>query len=294
MTLLDDPTLRTVAFGTAGLGAVTGLVGAFAVVRRQSLQGDAVSHAALPGLAVAFLLGARSPALLVVGAAVSGWVAMTLVGGIVRRSRVPFDTALGGTLAVFFGLGLAVMTGIRRFDPDAAEHGLERYLFGQAAIMRGEDLRVIGLAGAAIGLAVALFWKEFKLLSFDPDFAAASGLPVRALDLLLTALVVVAVVIGLQAVGVVLMSTLLVAPAVAARQWTDRLGRLTLLAAAFGAAAGLAGTVLSDALSRPRRPVPTGPTIVLCATALAVVSILFAPQRGFITRRLFRPTPEAA
>ena len=104
---------------------------------------------------------------------------------------MPFDTALGGTLAVFFGLGLAVMTGIRRIDPEAAEHGLERYLFGQAAIMRGEDLRVIGRAGAVIGLAIALLWKEFKLLSFDPDFAAASGLPVRALDLLLTALIVV-------------------------------------------------------------------------------------------------------
>jgi manganese/zinc/iron transport system permease protein len=312
MTLFDDATLRTVSLGTAGLGAVTGLVGAFAVVRRQSLQGDAVSHAALPGLAVAFLLGARSPALLVVGAAVSGWVAMALVGGIVRRSRVPFDTALGGVLSVFFGVGLALMVYIRKLVQrpvealwfwelplrewlaDVTEHGLERYLFGQAAIMRGEDLRVIGLAGAVIGLAVALLWKEFKLLSFDPDFAAASGLPVRALDLLLTALVVVAVVIGLQAVGVVLMSTLLVAPAVAARQWTDRLGRLALLAAAFGAAAGLAGTVLSDALSAPRRPVPTGPTIVLCATALAVASILFAPRRGFITRRLFRPVPEAA
>jgi manganese/zinc/iron transport system permease protein len=284
MTFFNDVTLQTVVLGTAALGAATGLVGSFAVVRRQSLLGDAVSHAALPGLSLAFLLGARSPAWLLFGAAIAGWLAMTIVGVIVRRSRIPFDAALGGTLAVFFGLGIAVMTGIRRFNADAAEHGLERYLFGQAATMRTTDLEVILSVGIALTLAVIAFWKEFKLLSFDPDYAAVLGYRVRLLDWFLTALVVLAVVIGLQAVGVVLMSTLLIAPAVAARQWTDRLGQLSLLAAAFGATAGLAGTLLSHELSQPRKPVPTGPTIVLCATAVAVGSILFAPQRGICWR----------
>lgn len=294
MSLLEDTTVRTVAAGTAGLGAITGLVGVFAVVRRQSLQGDAVSHAALPGLAVAFLLGARTPFLLLVGAAVSGWAALALVSGITRRSRLAFDTALGGALAVFFGLGLAIMTAIRRVSPDAAQHGLERYLFGQAATMRADDLWLIGAGGIVIALVLALLWKEFKVLSFDPDYAVAIGLRVRLLDWTLTVLIVGAVVIGLQAVGVVLMSTLLIAPAVAARQWTDRLGRLSLAAALFGAAAGLAGTLLSHALSAPRKPVPTGPTIVLCATALAATSILLAPRRGVVwrafTRRHAAPT----
>lgn len=285
-----DPSVRPVVLGTAALGAITGAVGTFAVVRRQALLGDAVSHAALPGVALAFLLGAVSPAWLAVGAAIAGWLAMAGVGAVARTSRVPFDAALAGALAAFFGFGLAAMGYLRRHVPGAAEHGLDRYLFGQAAILRDDDLwSILGFGGLAL-LAVGLCWKELKAVSFDPDFAASLGFPTRMLDLLLTGLVVVGVVIGLQAVGVVLMSALVVAPAVAARQWTDRLGRVVCLAAVLGAAAGACGTLLSHALSGPRKPVPTGPTIVLCATAIVVLSLLFAPRRGLLGRFL-RPVP---
>jgi manganese/zinc/iron transport system permease protein len=244
-----------------------------------------VSHAALPGVAVAFLLGGESPAALIVGGAAAGWVAMLLVGVISRRSRVPFDAALGGALAVFFGLGLVLMTYIQRHVAGASRSPLERYLFGQAALLRDPDLGAIGMVGAAALLILALFWKQLKLLSFDPDYAASLGLPVRRLDLLLTTLTVVAVVIGLKAVGVVLMTALLIAPAAAARQWTDRLGRVVLLSGLFGALAGLAGTVLSHLLSGLpgiKKAVPTGPTIVLCASALVIVSLLFGPARGLV------------
>src|SRR6185369_7070448 len=140
-------------------------------------------------------------------------------------------------------------------------------LFGQAAHLRDPDLWVIGGIGAAALVVLAAFWKEFKLLGFDPDYAASLGLPVRRLDLLLTTLTVVAVVIGLKAVGVVLMTALLIAPAAAARQWTDRLGRMVLLAGIFGGIAGFAGVVLSHGASvAVKRTVATGPTIVLCAT----------------------------
>lgn len=290
---LLDPAIGPVAAGTAALGAVSGAVGTFAVVRRQALQGDAVSHAALPGVALAFLLGGRSEVLLILGAAVSGWVAMALVGGITRRSRVPFDAALGGALAVFFGLGIGLLSYLNKHVPGAATIRPQQYLFGQdAALMRADDLwPVLGLGGAAV-LVLALFWKEFKLLSFDPDFAASIGLPTRRLDLALTTLVVLAVVIGLSTVGVVLMSALIVAPASAARQWSDRLGVVTLLAALFGATAGFAGTLLSHALSAERATVPTGPTIVLVATAVTLVSLLFAPARGIVWDQ-FRRTPVA-
>ncbi len=281
-SLIDSSALQTVAAGAAALGLVAGAVGSFAVLRRQSLQGDAVSHAALPGVAIAFLLGAREPGWLVLGAAASGWLALIAVNGIVRRSRVPFDAALGGALAVFFGFGLVVMTWMRGHVPAAREHGLERYLFGQAALMRDADLWAVVGFGAAALLVLAAFWKELKLLSFDPDFAAAVGLPARRLDLLLTTLTVTAVVIGLQAVGVVLMTALLIAPAAAARQWTNRLGPMVLLAGALGAASGFAGTVLSHALSGVGRTVPTGPTIVLCATAVVVASLLFGSARGLV------------
>ena len=290
IALALDPTVGPVAAGTAALGAVTGAVGTFAVVRRQSLQGDAVSHAALPGVALAYLVGGRSEVVLVLGAALSGWVAMALVTGVVRSSRVPFDAALGGSLAVFFGLGLVAMLAVNKHVPGATTFRPQQYLFGQeAALMRVSDLWPVLVLGGAALAAVALFWKEFKLLAFDADFGSSVGLPVRRLDLALTGLIVIAVVLGLSTVGVVLMSALIVAPASAARQWSDRLGRVTLLAALFGATAGFIGTLLSHSLTWERAAdgrmlsVPTGPTIVLVATALTLVSRVIAP-RGVVWR----------
>jgi manganese/zinc/iron transport system permease protein len=274
LDLLNNHTLRTVALGTAMLGIVSGALGSFAVLRRQSLLGDALSHAALPGIAIAFLLFGNAPLLFLVGAAVAGWLSTFLVMQITRHSRVPFDSALAGSLAVFFGFGLVLMTYIRKRNINhASEVGLERYLFGQAATMLESDLRAIALLGGIALLILMLFWKQFKLLSFDPDYAASLGYPVRRLDLLLTGLLVVAVVVGLQSVGVVLMSAMIVAPAAAARQWTNRLGRMVLLAAGFGALSGVAGTVISDRLSTSTGVIPTGPAIVLCAVMVVVISL---------------------
>ncbi len=287
LSLFDSSAVRTVAAGTAGLGLAAGAVGAFAVLRRQSLQGDMVSHAALPGLAAAFLLGAREPALLVLGGAAAGWLAMLAVGAITRRSRVPFDAALGGALAVFFGLGLVLMTYAQHHVPDASRHPLDRYLFGQAALLRDTDLWLIGGLGAAVALLLVGFWKEFKILAFDPDYATTLGYPVRRLDLLLTTLTVAAVVVGLKAVGVVLMTALLVAPAAAARQWTNRLGGVVLLAGAFGAAAGAGGAVFSH-VAGGGVSLPTGPTIVLTATGLVALSLVFGTARGLVWAPLRR------
>lgn len=283
LELWGSQSLRTVASGAVLLGVVAGAVGSFAVLRRQSLLGDAVSHAALPGVALAFLCGAREPAWLVLGAAASGWLAMVLVGVVVRNSRVPFDAALGGALAVFFGLGLVLMTWLMHHRSAATSSALERYLFGQAALMRNADLHTLMVFG---GLALALlfiFWKPLKILVFDPDYAAVIGLPVRALDLLLTTLIVVGVVIGLQAVGVVLMTALLVAPAAAARQWTNRLGGMVLLAGAFGGLAGFSGTVLSHALhALTQLTFATGPTIVICASLIVFLSLFLGSSRGLL------------
>ena len=282
--LLTDYTLRIVALGAAALGAAAGALGAFAMLRRQSLLGDAISHAALPGIVLAFMLtGSKAPLVLVLGAAVAGWAGTLCVMGIVRTSRIKTDSALGLVLSVFFGLGMVLLTIVQR-SPDASQAGLDRFLFGQAAALMTRDVVTIAVLGGGAMLALALFWKEFKLLAFDPAFAAIDGLPVRALDTLLTGLIVVAIVIGLQAVGVVLMSAMLVAPAAAARQWTDRLGAMVALAALFGAAAGVAGAVISSAVAR----IPTGPAIVLCAVALVVVSLLAAPNRGLVWQEIRR------
>lgn len=134
----------------------------------------------------------------------------------------------------------------------------------------------IGVLGGIVLVFLLVFWKEFKLLSFDPDFAFSLGFPVRILDVLLTTLLVIAIVIGLQTVGVVLMSAMVVAPAAAARQWTDRLGVMVTVSGIFGALAGVSGALISSQAAR----IPTGPTIVLCASAIVLFSLLLAPNRG--------------
>jgi manganese/zinc/iron transport system permease protein len=276
--LLTDYTLRTVAAGAAALGLASGSLGSFAVLRRQSLLGDAISHAALPGIAIAFLLtGSKAPLVLILGAAFSGWIGALIVMRVVGTTRVKDDAALGVVLSVFFGVGLVLLTLIQK-RPDASQAGLDRFLFGQAATLLHRDVILIATLGAgALGVA-ALFWKEFKLLAFDRDFGASLGLPMRALDALLTSVLVIAIVIGLQTVGVVLMAAMVVAPAAAARQWTDRLGGMVLLAGIFGALAGVTGAVVSSF----GQHIPTGPSIVLCLTVLVLCSLALAPNRGMV------------
>ena len=280
--LFADYTLRTVAVGTALLGAVSGALGSFAVLRRQSLLGDAISHAALPGIGLAFLItGSKYPLILMIGAGITGWLATAAVLVITTNSRIKYDGALGLALSVFFGFGLVILTFIQA-TPDARQAGLDSFLFGQAASLVQRDVTIMAiLGGLALSVLVAM-WKEFKLISFDSEFARALFLPVRALDLALTTLLVIAIVIGLQTVGVVLMSALIVAPAAAARQWTDRLGVMILLSMAMGACAGVSGALISTGALR----LPTGPTIVLCATLLVVISMLVSPKRGVLWRRI--------
>lgn len=275
--LFADYTLRIVALGTSLIGIVAGALGTFAVQRRQSLVGDAISHAALPGVALAFLLTlSRHPLVLLTGAVLAGWLGMVLVMQITRRSRIKTDAALGIILACFFGLGIVLLSVIQGL-PTSKKAGLETYLFGSAATMLREDVLVISSLAAVVLLLVAICWKEFKLLSFDPEFMAVQGWPVRRLDLLLTSLIVVAIAIGLQAVGVVLMSALLIAPAAAARQWSDRLPVVLLVAAVIGGLGGVCGALLSSSLSWS-----TGPAVVLIVSAAALLSLFLAPQRGML------------
>jgi manganese/zinc/iron transport system permease protein len=276
--LFGNYTLRTVGLGAAFLGIVNGVLGSFAVLRKQSLLGDAISHAALPGIALAFLLtGSKATIVLLLGAAAAGWVGTLLVMNIVKNTRVKYDSALGLVLSVFFGFGLVLLTYIQRM-PVASQAGLDTFLFGQAATLLARDVATIGILGLAVLLIVLAVWKEFKLLCFDPDFALSLGFPIRRLDVLLITLLVTSIVIGLQTVGVVLMSAMVVAPAAAARQWTDRLGAMVAISAFFGALAGAGGALVSSLTAR----LPAGPTIVLCLTAIVLVSLLAAPNRGVV------------
>lgn len=276
--LIFDYTLRNVAIGTAIIGMVSGVLGSFAFLRKQSLLGDAVSHAALPGVVVAFLVTrTKTSFVLILGALIAGILAAMLVNLITQNTRIKKDSALGLALSVFFGVGVLLLTFTQRL-PDARQAGLDRFLFGQAAALIQRDVITMGTIGLVALAVTTLLWKEFKLISFDPDFAASLGFPVQVLDIALTTLLVVAVVIGLQAVGVILMSAMVVAPAAAARQWTDRLSRMIVLAALFGAASGIIGALLSSA----RAGLSTGPVIVLVISAFALASLALAPNRGLV------------
>ena len=276
--LFFDYTVRTVALGTAVLGIVSGALGSFALLRKQSLLGDAISHAALPGVVIAFLLTrSKASSVLLLGALIAGWLATLLIMSVIRYTRIKEDSALGLALSIFFGFGLMLLTFTQRLA-DARQAGLDRFLFGQAAALIERDVITMSVIGIIALAAMFLFWKEFKLLSFDSDFAASLGFPVRVLDMVLTTLLVVAVVIGLQAVGVILMSAMVVAPAAAARQWTNRLGIMVLLASAFGALSGVSGALISSSGAG----LATGPVIVLFISGIVLLSMLFAPNRGLV------------
>lgn len=281
ISLMTDYTFQTVALGAGLLGLISGVLGSYAVLRRQSLLGDGVSHAALPGVVLAFLLlGNKRTEFLLAGALLSGLLATVLIVSIVRHTRIKFDSALALVMSVFFGLGMVLLTYLQKL-PNANQAGLNRFIFGQASTLLRRDILVMAISGAVLMLLVGLFWKEFKLVTFDSPFAHILGFSPRVINLLLSAMIVVAIIIGLQTVGVILMSAMLVAPAVAARQWTNRLSVMVGLSGLIGAFCGVAGTAMSSLMTR----LPTGPAIVVWASLIVLISILFAPGRGVWQRR---------
>lgn len=273
-----DYTLVTVLLGGGLVGLLSGVLGTFALLRRQSLLGDTISHAALPGIALVFLAtGVKDPLVLLLGAMAAGWVGTLVISAVVRRSRVKLDAGMAVVLATFFGLGLALLSVIQNL-PTANQAGLSKFLFGNASTMLRQDVIVMAVFVTLALAAVTVLWKEFKVSTFDPDFARSIGLPLRFLDTALLSLVVVAITIGLQSVGVVLMSAMLVAPAAAARQWTDRLGTMVVLAAVFGITASVGGALASSAVAK----LPTGPTTVVLVSAIVFLSLTLAPRRGLV------------
>jgi len=278
--VFSDYTLRTITLGTAILGAVCGMLGSFAVLRKQSLLGDAISHAALPGIAIAFLItGAKDTNTLLLGALVSGLIGTFWIKGITSKTHLKSDTALGLILSLFFGFGMLLLTFIQK-QPNANQAGLDKYLFGQAATLVESDVWLMALVTGLCLFVILLFWKEFKMLLFDPDYTKTLGFNTRIIDILITSFIVLAIVLGLQTVGVVLMSAMLLAPAAAARQWTNSLSRMVILACMFGALSGVFGT----AISASQNNLSTGPVIVLVASVFVLFSFIFSPSRGLLFR----------
>lgn len=271
-----------VAAGVAAVGFAAGVIGSLGVLRRRALAGDAAAHATLAGVAAAFAVtGSRSLPVLLLGAFVAAVASLGVLVLIRRHTRTRDDAATAIVLGVSFGIGIVLLSGITaRGIPGGG--GLEQFLLGHTAALTAGDAAILASVSAAAVLLLWLGLKEATLVAFDPAFAAASGWPVTAIDYALVALVAVMVVVGLPAAGAVLVTALVVIPPVAARQWTDRVGTMLLLAGLIGLVSAIAGVAASAVMPR----LATGPTIVLVAAAIFGLSLLFAPRRGRAARPL--------
>jgi len=272
-----------VAAGCVLLGVACGIIGCFASLRKRAVLADALGHATLPGIAAAYLvapslgLASRSTPVLFVGAAAGAGLGAVAVGLLLRTGRLRADAAVSAVLSVFFGAGVLLLSIIQRLDR-GDQGGLSHLLLGQTAAMSRSDAVTIGVLALAATSVVGLLFKEFRSLCFDTDFAAVQGWPVRFLDFVLMFLITLVVVVGLQAVGLLLVVALLVIPAASARFWSNRLGWVLMAGAVIGGVSGLAGAMGSASIDR----VPIGGAIVLCSAGLFVLSMVAGPARGLI------------
>lgn len=285
MSWWADYNTRVVVVGVALLGAAAGLVGSFTLLRKRALLGDALAHASLPGLVLAFILttlvGGNGKALpwLLAGGTLGGLAGIVLILALQKFTRLRQDAALGIVLSVFFGAGVALL-GISQQMPDGAAAGLETFIYGKTASMKRSDATLIAVLALVVMSTCLLLFKEFKMLCFDADFAGSSGLQVGRLDLLLMVLVITTTMIGLQAVGLILIVALLVIPPAAARFWTDALTPLAWMASAIGLVGGVAGAAASAVFPK----LPSGPMIVLTCSSVFLISMLFGVRRGVVPR----------
>ncbi|MDH5476047.1 MAG: metal ABC transporter permease, partial [Cyclobacteriaceae bacterium] len=278
----NDANVIYVTIGTMLLTSSAAIVGTFTFLKKKALVGDAVSHAVLPGICLAFIIsGTKNPIYIIIGAFITGWISLILIDTISSKSKIKEDSAIALILSVFFGVGILLLTIIQK-SGNAEQTGLDHFLFGNAAALIGTDLITFTIVAIVLLVVVYLFFKELTLLSFDEDFAKTVGLPVRFIELILSTLTVMAVVIGIQAVGIVLMAAMLITPVAAARFWTDKIKLLLILSATFGAFSGLSGAFVSYAAPS----MPTGPWIVVVVSIIAFTSFLLAPKKGIISRMI--------
>lgn len=281
---LDTPIVRSAVLGTLLIGFCCGVLGSFLVVRKLALLGDTLSHAVLPGVAMGFLWNAsKDPWAIFIGATAAGILGVALVGWIKQTTHLKEDSAMGMVLAGFYGLGICMTTVIQNMAM-GNKSGLDKFFFGQAAALSSGDIQLLGIISFITIILVLLFYKEFLAISFDVGFAQAIGMPVQLLHYALMALLTFAVVVSLQAVGVVLVSALLITPAAAAFLLTDRMHWMLVLSAAFGMLSGVLGAFISY-LSHN---LPTGPLIVLGATLIFILALLFGPRHGLLTKIIHR------
>ena len=264
--------------GAGLLGVCSGMLSCYATLRQQSLLGDVIAHASLPGICLMFVFTfTKHTGWLLLGAFVSGMVAVTFMGLLVRYTLLKMDTVMALILSLFFGAGVFLLAIIQEI-PQASQAGLETFLFGSAAALLLSDIYILVVGVFIIVVSIFVFWKELKALMFNRYYIQSLGFSTKWLDTLVTFLLVLTIVLGLQFVGVVLMSALIIAPAVAARQWTDRLSVMMVLAVLFAVLSTSIGVYISSVGSQ----LSTGPVIVVVICMVSFMSLFFAPKHGVI------------
>lgn len=276
----DDQNVAWVLLGSVLLGVSASVIGGFALLRKRALIGDALAHAALPGVMMAFLLlQTRDPWIMLLGAMFSSFVGFYLIDWLPKHTKLKADAALAITLSFFFALGLMLLSYIQGLEVEN-KSGLDKILFGQAASMTRDDINLLLVVTLFVLVNVVLFFDKFRLIAFNRQYAQTLGVKVNRYELLLALLIVLAVVVGLQLVGVVLMAAVLLTPAAAARFWSNQLARILMIAAVLGALSAL----ISTHISYLAPAMPTGPWMVVSLSILFFISLLFAPHKGLLNR----------
>ena len=276
--IIFDQTLLLILCGTGLLGISAGIIGCFVILQHKSLFGDTIAHATLPGICAMFLLtNSKLPLLLMIGGIISAAIGSMAIDYIIMHSTLKKDTALGVVLASSFGLGTLLLSRIQ-INPSAYQAGISKYLLGNASTILHSDFYFISIVTILVFLILKIFFNEFSIFLFNSDFAQTIGIPTKTISFFLTMTTMLTIVVGLQTVGVILISALLIAPAAAALQWTHRLSTMIFLSACFGCMATTIGTLISSTIPH----LPTGPTIVIVASFITFFSLFFAPS-GIIT-----------
>lgn len=280
ISIITQYSFIVVAIGTMLLAMATGIVGTISILKGQSLIGDAVGHASLPGIILAFMIsGRKSAVILMFGAIVAGIVAFILIQIIAEGSKIEADTAMAVILSAMFGMGMVLKSYIQGNPKyqSASQSGLASYIFGQAAYILREDVYII-LVVSIISLALfILFYKEIKVYVFDMVYAYTIGINSRLTSLLIMIITMILIAAGLKAVGAILISSMLITPAVTGLQWSKSYEKVLVIAAVTGAVSAFLGTFISSAV----KGFSTGPSIILIMSVIALFSVLFAP-RGIV------------
>ena len=277
------PNTLIVLIGTSTLGFCCGLVGSLLLLRKRALLADALAHSTLPGIVLGFLIaGSQAYWALGAGALLTTLLGAVLVSRLPILTRIRPDSATASILGIFFGTGIALLSIAQRSGPGAYSAGLDHFLLGQAAGMLQQEALTITIVAVIVGALMILLHKEIMVSCFDSTFGKGTGMSMGVIDLLVMLLLSITIVISLPAVGVVLTAALVVIPPATARFWTDRFTHLLAISALVGALSGISGTLLSS----QRLDLPTGPVIVLCSATLFAVSLIVAPHKGLVGRRL--------